>query len=170
MNMQVRLSAGVLFGVPVLTLIVVFPIYRQFMFYTLYLPFFVVTILAGFLILRHVWKNSRPTWESAINFHVGMVSALLSFLVMTAGAYVGPIPSLLGDVLLVVSPITVLNPSGTGVTEYTSMAELVREYYILYHNAGLLLMLVFLPVVTLIASGLVLWMMKFFGRRNLPSG
>jgi hypothetical protein len=165
MNMQVRLSAGILLGMPILALILVFLIYHQSMFYTLYLPFFVITILAGFGIMRYVWKNSTPGWSSTITFRIGMFSAGLSFLVMVAGAYFSTIPAALSDVMLVISPMTALTPEGSRAPEMTNIVELVREHYTTYRNAGLLLMLVVLPVFTLAASGLVVLLMKFFGRR-----
>ena len=169
MNMQARLSAGVLLGVPILTLMLVFAIYRQPMFYSLYLPFFALAILAGFGIMRHVWSNSTNSWDSKLTFRVGMFSACLSFLVMIAGAYFSTVPASLGDVLLVVSSIEVLNPATTGTADVTNVMELVREHYATYRNVGLFLMLVILPAVTLVASGLVILMMKFFGRRSQHS-
>ena len=165
MNMQVRLSAGILLGMPILALIVVFLIYHQSMFYILYLPFFVITILAGWLILRHVWANSTRAWDSALTFRIGMFSAGLSFLVMAIGAYFSAIPAALGNVILVISSIAALSPVSTEPAEMTNVVELVREHYTTYRNAGLLLVLVILPVFTLVTSGLVLLLMKFFGRR-----
>jgi hypothetical protein len=166
MNMQVRLSAGVLLGTPILTLILVFAIHHQAMFYVLYLPFFVLAILVGFGIMRHVWANSTNDWDSRLTFRIGMFSALLSFLVMIVGAYFSPVSPALSDVMLVIPSIAVLNPTGSGSTEMTNLVELVREHYTVYRNAGLFLMLAILPAVTLVSSGLVLVMMKFFRRRN----
>ena len=165
MNMQVRLSSAILLGTPILALILVFLIYHQFMFYTLYLPFFILTILASFVIVRHVWKHSTPGWDSVITFKIGMLSSGLSFLAMVAGAYFSNIAGALGNVMLVISSIAALTPEGTATPGTTSVVELVREHYSTYRNTGLLLLLVILPVFTLITSGLVLLLMRFFNRR-----
>ncbi len=166
MNMQVRLSAATLLGTPLLASILVFLLYRQSMFYALYLPFFVLTILAGILIVRHVWKRSTSGWESTITFKIGMLSAGLSFLAMVAGAYFSNIAGALGNVMLVIPSIATLTPGNAGMPGTTNMVELVREHYDTYRNAGLLLLLVILPVFTLVASGLVLLLMRSFGRRS----
>lgn len=165
MNMQVRLSAGMLFGMPILALILVFMIYHQSMFYTLYLPFFIVAILAGWLILRHVWANSTHDWGSRLTFRIGMSSASLSILAMAAGAYFSAIPAALGDVILAISSIAALNPTNTEPVKISNLAELVHEHYTIYRNAGLLVMLVTVPVVALVNSGLVVLIMKFISRR-----
>ncbi|MFZ5911110.1 MAG: hypothetical protein ACOYYU_13945 [Chloroflexota bacterium] len=164
MNMQARMSAMILFGVPTLALILVFMIYSQPMFYTLYLPFFVLTILASGSILRRVWKESTNTWNSTITLRIGMTSAGLSFLVMVAGAYFSTLPAALGDVMLVVSSITALTPGG-GEAAKADVVELVREHYAVYRDAGLLLALVVLPVFSLVAGGLVILLMRWVGRR-----
>ncbi len=164
MNVQARVSAVILFGVPTLALILVFLIYPQPMFYSLYLPFFVLTILVSGSILRRVWKESTNTWNSTITFRIGMTSAGLSFLVMVAGAYFSTLPAALGDVMLVVSSITALMPGG-GEAAIADVVELVREHYTIYRNVGLLLALVILPVFSLIAGGLVILLMRWVGRR-----
>jgi hypothetical protein len=164
MNMQARMSAVILFGVPILALILVFLIYPQPMFYALYLPFFVLTILVSGSILRRVWKDSTNTWNSTFIFRIGMASAGLSFLVMVAGAYFSTLPAALGDVMLVVSSITALTPGG-GEAAIADVVELVREHYAVYRNAGLLLALVVLPVFSLVASGLVILIMRWVDRR-----
>ncbi len=165
MNMQVRLSAAMLLGTPLLALILVFLLYHQSMFYVLYLPFFVLTILAGYGIVHYVWKHSTPGWDSAITFKIGMLSAGLSFLAMIAGAYFSNIAGALGNVMLVITSIATLTPGGAGTQGTTNVVELVREHYDTYRNTGLLLLLVILPVFTLVSSGLVLLLMRFFNRR-----
>jgi len=71
----------------------------------------------------------------------------------------------LGNVMLVIASIAALTPEGTATPGTTSVVELVREHYSTYRNTGLLLLLVILPVFTLITSGLVLLLMRFFNRR-----
>jgi hypothetical protein len=165
MNMQVRLSAIILFGTPILSLILVFLLYHQPLFYTLYLPFFLVAILAGGGILRHVWANSTRAWTSVLTFRIGMLSAALGFLVMVVGSYFSTFPAALGDVLLVITSITALTPEGTGSPGITSVADLVRQHYASYRNAGLLILLVILPVFSLVAGGLVTLLVRFVANR-----
>jgi hypothetical protein len=166
MDLQVRLSAAVLFGTPVLTLIAVFLFYRDTMFYTLYLPFFVLTILSGWLIMRHVWMNSTSAWNNTVTFRIGMFSMGLSFLVMAIGVYCSALPAALSDVLLVISSISTLTPGSSEMPLTANMAELVRIHYTAYRSIGLLLMLT-LALFSFIISALVLWLMQFFGRRSL---
>lgn len=166
MDMQVRLSAAVLLGMPILTLIFVFLIYPQSMFSTLYLPFFIVVILAGGWIMRHVWMNSSPTWNNTLNFRVIMFSASLCFIVIEAGVYFSAVPAALGNVMLVIPPIAVLMPDGSGTPTITDVVELVHENYAAYRNIGLISMLVN-ALYTLILSGLVLILMRFLARRSL---
>jgi hypothetical protein len=143
----------------------VYLFYHQPLFYTLYLPLLLIAILAGGGILRHVWVNSTRTWTSVLTFRIGMISAALGFLVMVAGSYFSTFPAALGDVLLVITSITALTPEGTGSPGITSVAELVRQHYTSYRNAGLLILLVILPVFSLVAGGLVTLLVRFVANR-----
>jgi hypothetical protein len=166
MNAQVRLSALVMCGTPLITLVLTFLVYREPLFYTLYLPFFLVAILAGAGILRQVWKNSTSAWSNTITFRIGLISALLGFMVIVAGAYFSTLPATLGDVLLVIPTIVTLTPTGSEPSGFASMTELVREHYATYRNTGLLLTLVVLPVFTLVVGSLVMLMLRFVARRT----
>lgn len=167
MDLQVRLSAGTLLIAPILTLILTYMIHPRIVFYTLYLPFFVVIILTGALILRHVWRNSDSAWSSNLNSHVIMVSGGLCFIVLEFGNYISATPTSLGVVLLVITSISALTPEGSvAAPTITNLVQMVREHYVVYRNVGL----ASLPATAftcLVISSLVLWLMRFLERRNL---
>ncbi len=172
MDFQVRLSAAVLCAVPLLTLVLTFVLQPGALFFSIYLPFSLVSALYAGGILRHVWKNSTRLWKNQLSRHSAWVSAGLGLLVISAGVYLSALAAGLADVTLLTQMIVPLILGVDHAPNLTSMAKLVSEHYAAYRNLGLLLLLVILPLLTALLSGFVLPLLRFASRRskNLQPG
>jgi predicted anti-sigma-YlaC factor YlaD len=166
MDAQVRLSAVVLFMMPLLSLALIFLLQPGPLFYSLYLPLALLATLCGAAILLDVWKNSTSAWLNQLSRHTALVSAGLGILVISAGAYLSALAAGLADFTLLTRMIVPLNLGIEQAPDLTGIAQLVSDHYAVYRNTGLLILLVIVPLLTALLGALVLLMLRFASRRG----